>query len=494
MNMSDDHARRGVLGLFNSENRLFGIDANALAELAPIDELEPFLSNLPEVLGAITLRGKVIPVLDPKALCGMPPRQTAPRIAAVIWTDTSMAAIAVDEIVELHRYNSGELQKVEGKLGDPILRGQIPLEAGIANIIDIERVFRRHDLPRAKRPQRAKIRNDQGNLIPHLTFQSGGINYAVDVKCIFNTLHRRSVEDTNISSGPFIGNINYLQRRIPVVETNLVMNIRAARQNTLPEIVVLRMDENRLLGLAVDQILKIAYFEQSRLSPFQKHLRKSVPLIKATFNDRNLDASVLIIDVEEMKKTEFLDHLSNLSKEEKFEKIDEYAVSDLEGTAYSNVIQENVRNLVFFAGREFATPVHCILNIIDYPQGVIPWQAPVAGMIGLFPFEGTMVPLLDLAYHLGNHRSDDTSKKKVLITGSPDRKIGFLVDRITGLSTSNWRTNPDLVAPEPYEMVQIQEWPRSRIVSRLDLGKISRDLSEQFANPVDDVKYVTLNS
>jgi purine-binding chemotaxis protein CheW len=487
MSVVNDCARRGVLGLFKSENRLFGIDAKALVELTPIDKLQPLLSNLPEVLGSITLRGRVIPVLDPKALCGLPPRQVAPRIAAVIWNDTSMAAIAVDEIIELRHYSLDELQKIEGKARDPIICGQIPMEAGTANILDIDAVFDRYDLPRAQRPQRTHLRKDQGGLIPHLTFQSGGVEYAVNVKNIFNTVHRRSIEDVNIASGPFLGNISYLKRRIPVVETNVIMNICAPRQNLLPEIVVLSVDKKRLLGLAVDQILKISYFEKSGLSPLPDHLRSSVPFIESTFTGPKVDGNILVLDVGAIKKTPFINELADLSKEENSKTALEISVSESEKITFSNVIQESLRNLVFFAGREFATPVHSILNIIDSPQGVIPWQARVAGVIGLFPFEGAMVPLLDLAEHLGNLSSEDNTKKKVLITGNQARKIGFLVDQITGLSTSNWRTNPDLAAPEPYEMVQIQEWPKNRIVSRIDLCALSETLSEQFANPVDDV-------
>lgn len=487
MNVAEKCDGRGVLGLFGSAGRVFGIDTAALSELTPVGTLDPFLSNLPEVLGAITLRGNVIPVLDPVALCGLPARQTAPGIAAVVWNNTSMVALAIDEIVELRRYMDDDLQKVEGQIPHPVLRGHLPLKTGTANILDITRLFTRPDIPRTPRSQRTRVKKDQRGLIPHLTFQSGGITYAINVKNIFNTVPRRPIESTDIASGPFLGNITYLQRRIPVVDINMVMNMRALRHNTLPEIVVLRMDETRLLGLAVDQILKITYFEQSRLPPLQDHLRSSAPLIKATLTDARSDTYVLVLDADAIKAVPTLNDLSDLSCDDSLKPPIDLAIADRDGAIPSNVVQEQVRNLIFVADRELATPVHCILNIIDSPRVVIPWQTQVPGLIGLFSFEGVMVPLLDLAEHLGAGTPGDIRQKRVLITGEEDRKVGFLVDRITGISMSNWRTNPDITAPEAFEMIEIQEWPKNRILARIDLGAVSRTVSKQFVSePAED--------
>lgn len=469
-----------MLGLFGSEDRLFGVEAGALGELALIETLEPFLSPLPEVVGAITLRGNVIPVLDPVALCGLSPRRTVPGIAAVIWNDTGMVALAIDRIVELRRFHWDELQKIEGRTEHPVLRGHLTIPGGTANILDVGRLFDRAEIPRASRSQRNRFKKDQRGLIPHLTFQSGGINYAVDVKNIFNTVPRRPIENTDIASGPFLGNITYLQRRIPVVETNMVMNIQASRQNLLPEIVVLRMNDKRLLGLAVDQILQISYFEQSRLPPLQAHLRSSAPLIKSTLSDPDAGSNVLVLDADAIQTIPSLNELANLSAEDSVAPAGDPVLADREGSIPSNIIRERVRNLVFLAGREFAAPVHGIANIIGAPRDVIPWQTSVCGLIGLFSFEGTMVPLVDLACHLGEEATGDSHQKRVLMTGADDRKVGFLVDRISGLSLSVWRTRPDGNAPDDFDMTQIQEWPKDRIVARVDLNEISLSVSRQF--------------
>lgn len=482
MSVRQDRDEGGVLGLLRSSDRLFGIDTSALTELAPIGTLDPFLSGLPEVLGAITLRGTVIPVLDPVALCGLPPRNTPPRSAAVVWNETSMVALAIDDIVELRRYKPDELQKIESSSAHPVLQGHLPLAAGTANILDVDRLFGLPDIPRAPRSRRAWVKKDQRGLIPHLTFESGGITYAVDVKNIFNTVPRRPIENTDIASGPFLGNITYLQRRIPVVETNMVMKMDAPRHNTLPEIVVLRMDEKRLLGLAVDQILRIAYFEQTRLPPLQDHLRSSAPLIKATLSEATSDSPILVLDADAMKSVPALHELAELSRDTGASRPAGPAAVAEEGSVPANVIREQVRNLLFFTDREMATPVQAILNIIAAPRAVIPWQGQVRGVIGLFSFEGTMVPLLDLAAHLGAEASGDTRDKRVLITGDEDRKIGFLVNRVTGISTSNWRAKPEMQAPEAFDAIQIQEWPKNRIVARIDLGAVSRAVSAQFSH------------
>ena len=201
-----------ILGLLQSGDHIFGVDNATLAEVALVQKLEPFLSDRPEVLGAITLRGVTIPVLDPLALSGYAPRATCPKIAAVLQSDDSLFALAIDQVLDLHRFDPARLQTAKDVQQQPILEGYLPTEAGLVNVVDSALVFEAARLPRANRGARTRREKVDRSLTPHLTFESGGVIYAVDVKDIFNTVPSRQIDG---AIGTLLGVITYLDRRIP---------------------------------------------------------------------------------------------------------------------------------------------------------------------------------------------------------------------------------------------------------------------------------------
>ncbi|ARE42197.1 hypothetical protein RGUI_4056 [Rhodovulum sp. P5] len=90
-----------------------GVNIANLTEVQPIDGLSPLMVSHPAFLGAMRLRGRLIPVFDPRVLCGFPRTDTPPAIAAIMAHEERLVALAVDEITGLAKADEAALQRLE---------------------------------------------------------------------------------------------------------------------------------------------------------------------------------------------------------------------------------------------------------------------------------------------------------------------------------------------------------------------------------------------
>lgn len=468
-----------VLGLLRSENHLIGIPAKSLSELTRIVDLEPLLSSRPEVLGALTLRDSVIPVLDPLVLCGLPARGRKPEIAAVVHWNDKQVALACDQVEDLYHCQSDTLQNVLGDYTDPLMRGQLNTPSGVVTVFDVAALFNNADLPHAQKMQNAYGKQKNMGLTAHLLFRSGGVTFAVDVKNIFSTSPGAALTKLAVENDVFLGMIEYLNHKIAVANINAVLKMDTQFEQETPEIVILKMDEGALLGLAVDEIINISLFDLRQLAPLPDYIQKDAPLIKTTVTDPTQHQNVLVLDVEACQHHHALRELTKIAHPVQptnpdFEDATETS-KDLEYRT-SKIFKERVRNILFFAGIEIATPANSIVSVIKPPSKVIPWHSDVAGLRGLFAFQDELLPLVDLAAFRGEAPIHETDLSRVLVSEKDGRKVGFLVDRIGSISLSKrYIKNPD---DEP-DFVEIQEWPKDRMVCQIPLSTLAWSVSER---------------
>jgi chemotaxis signal transduction protein len=467
-----------TLGLFRSKDHLIGIPTKALSELMRIEELVRLPSERPEVLGAITLRNTILPVLDTLALFGLKAQTQKPGIAAVVSRGNSQIALAFDQVEDLYRYKTDALQTILGPTTNPLRSSQLNTPSGLVTVIDTNVLFDDAEIPRAVLERSSRTEKKDGGLTPHLIFRAGGVTYAVDVENIFSTSPGATLERPTVQDTVFLGMVTYLNHQIPVADINSVLKIDTRFEEVTPEIVILRLNEGKLLGLAVDEILNISHLDLPRLSLLPDFIQKGAPLIKTTLTDPTQTMNVLVLDVTACQNHDSLRDLTRMgtpppSLEPDFD-VQTQASKNFHKSA-SKVRAERVRNILFFAGTELATPAKSIMSVIKPPSKVIPWHSDVIGLRGLFTFQDEMLPLVDLAVYRGGEATQETQQSRVLVSEESGRKVGFLVDRIGSISLSKSYIENSDGAPD---FVEIQDWPKNRLVCQIPMKSLAWAVSE----------------
>jgi chemotaxis signal transduction protein len=121
-----------------------------------------------------------------------------------------------------------------------------------------------------------------------------------------------------------------------------------------------------------------------------------------------------------------------------------------------DVVRNVQRYIKFIAGTDLAAPMSQLSQIIELPRDLNPCPRHVPGLMGLFLSVGHMTPLVDMASYLGltnesAERAGGPSEQKLILTGVPGHRVGYLVQSIDGIGTSQWRSvdkrGQDLVRP-----------------------------------------------
>ena len=130
--------------------------------------------------------------------------------------EQNMVALAMDQVQELRRVASHKLQVVENTSEQDLVNVFFLTDKAQVNIFNVEALFAKTALPFANRRLKIKETQASRNVRPYLTFESGGVSYAIAVSDLFNTIPRRELESTNVASGAFLGKVTYHKRTIPV--------------------------------------------------------------------------------------------------------------------------------------------------------------------------------------------------------------------------------------------------------------------------------------
>lgn len=106
--LEEDGARLG-LAVVELGGECFGVELTAVQEFCDVIQLNPIPCCPPHILGAISLRGDLLTLIDPRAALNLPPAAAGGK-AVVGRIGEQAVGIAVDEVHDVVYLRSGELQ------------------------------------------------------------------------------------------------------------------------------------------------------------------------------------------------------------------------------------------------------------------------------------------------------------------------------------------------------------------------------------------------
>ena len=475
---ADAPSGKSVYGLMSLGDVTLGIDIRDLSEVCLVPSLEPLLTGNPGVLGAINLRGGMIPVLDPLRLCGMAGADRPPAAAAILTRDRRSVALGVEAITGLAEVAEEDLQTLFPTGAATAVGGFYDGAKPVATI-DVAAIFARADLPIAVAQRRGRTLSAvaTGQARSYLTFEAGGAVFALEAETVDGTVPRQEIDANSLASGPCLGSIHHHGRRIPVMDANAVLGLGRRDGRRVAEIVVMRYPGNRVLGLAVDVISRIQSIPKSELKPPAALLQRVCPFVTATAGDGG-GRQIYVLDQQRLSEDAQLVAMSEFSDPAKGGPVARGIATAEPGTTEptlaEGVVKERVRHLTFVAGAEYASPITQIVRILEPPAEVTPIAAP-GPVDGFFDVDGRVTPLVDLdrAFGAGD---DAPGRNRILLVGPPDAQVGFRVARVTGIEASTWRAPAPADDPVRGGLVHLAGQQGARVLPRLDLERLAGSL------------------
>ncbi|ETX15947.1 hypothetical protein OCH239_11890 [Roseivivax halodurans JCM 10272] len=458
-------------GLLDIGSSRVGVDLRFLTEVCMIDRLAPLMTAAPEVLGVIDLRGTIVPILDPNRLCGLDPSPKPPTIAALLESDGRTIGLGIDRVVGLTEPAAGGVQRLFRDQGDgAFVTGGFFRDGRLVSCIDPAPLFGRVDLPAAASSLRTKRQGIATDTQAYLTFRAGGATFGLEALKISGTVPRQRIPRDSLTTDICLGSIRQHGRRIPVMQASAILGLGRGAAPEAPEVVVVRFPDERLLGLAVDVICRIALIRSADLqSPGPAFEGSGAPLRSVLVEEGG--AQTFVLDHDALAASRDLAAMAALS--------DPTANADAgpggRGTGddkgkRADIIRDDARYMVFTARSRLATPIRQLVQILEPPRDVTPLSGP-AGLMGLFADGGRLVPLVCLARRLGFSAAGEADQRRVLLVGPPDRRVGFVVDRVDGIEASEWRADDKTGLMVEEGLVKLRNEPN--VLPRIDLEHLA---------------------
>ncbi|MEU8229676.1 chemotaxis protein CheW [Actinoplanes sp. NPDC048967] len=479
---------------------LFGVfRAGDIRVALPLDELRevivrpPRFSPLPAtaagLLGAVNLRHVVIPVLDLCRLAGHAQGNPDGKVIVIVVVDDRLFGLLADEIEGVTRVSSGALLETTVAGGGPALLSHTferPEDGEVVSLLDAGAITRLPGVPivRDTGPRGVAIgagrEHADASQRTVLLLGCGPIGLCIEVSHVHSVVPRLTVHASPLGGATCRGVVHLQDNAVPVVDPLRLFGLGSVPDDQNLRGLVLAMPRG-LVVLMVSDIADIITVPAGDVLPLP-----AVGMHKGGFLTGVLRTEQggqhLVLDGAALRADAELDALGSLGVPLKghSKQAPPATVSrpETESPDGRRVVPSVRKFLTYSVGREAATPLHQITEILPYPADIIPLDSGGA-LLGVFTHRRLSVPLLSLPTLLGLAGRPDPATARVLLVDTPGGElVGFVVPGLHAIEESVWEepARDDSGAPgavfQHGPLVKIGTDAAGRLLPHVDLKEL----------------------
>ena len=464
--------------------RLAGLDVAlplaALREVVPCPaELAGLPVHAPGLLGAMSVRALVLPVIDLRPEIGRPDDRCPDQVVVVVASGGQVLGLLADQVRGVTQVPSSALQPMTTEGGDLLFSHTFldPATGVVVSVLDAATVLRRPGVPTVADTAAAStaIGEAAGGLARRgagrkLTLVRCGPHLlALDVAQVHTTLPSAAARPSVLDGALCRGTTEFAEREVPVVDPLALLGLGRLDDGDSAAGLVLNLGHGYVV-LALTELLDIVELSAAEVLPLPSFAvrRPEVLAGMAELDGRGpclvLDGEALLGDVE----------LSSLAAVNTALDATPEAAADAPGGR-----TDGRACLRFTAGVDVAVALDQVEEILPFPSTVTDTDLG-DGLLGVVVHRSSAVPVLCLATLLGRTPGPVTAASCLLLVEVDGDRVAFAVDALRGIDPLTWED--DRVAAAPLDdlsrvlqrspLVQIGSEPR--LLPDLDLRGIVR--------------------
>lgn len=481
------------VGVFHLAGMQLALIQHHLKEVVQTGDLSALPTECPSIVGALSLRGLMVPVMDLRRLL-QPAAQHGPTpYVVVIEWEQRLLGLAADGVVGVYALTPEYLHRL-----GPALESSSVLEAGFerpdngsqVSLLSVPSLIRQPHLPMTWPAQQDSANDgltDQPQASagagpasmpteaaqPLMLFRCQGIPMAVGTEAIHTTVVNPELMDVRQASGPFMGMMRFNGHDVPAVHLGLLcgLSVQPGHQAQADQQAFLVPTSGGLVACLVDSITDVAAADSSRCVPLPRYSLTSSHLFMGTLPvealvvtqgqlGQNPIGFFMLLDAQALQTDPRLLDLTRLSK----------AGGHHQQATGPQATQPRDSGplLIYNLGIDVASPLPQIAEIL-------PWEAGSAvhgmGQGSLLMNRGRAIPVLDLAQLLGLPASDTQADSgQVLVMDDEGQWLGFKVPALVNIEHGR------LSSGQRDDRVVVGAAPTERVLRLVDLAKLTRSL------------------
>lgn len=482
-------------GVFTLGRMQLALPVESLKEVTPMGELSALPSEAACIIGAISLRGLMVPVLDLRRIIhhegGLPPNADV----IIMEHEGRLLGLAADGAVGVYALAESDVHPIGPRepLASVLMAGfERPDDASLVSVLSPVAIAHIPHVPLVRAPQDAQVSSDIGSRAGksalgqladprHLMLmRCSGIPVAMASQAVFTTLIQPQVQGAHMASGNFKGMMRFGEQDIPALDLAALCGF-APRDASQPPQAFLMQFAQGLVAFLVDEVVNVVVADGHQIAPvplfanlkpgrFAGALPAEAIAEDAVRSGPAMAGFHLILDDAHMLADPHLQDVAAMARQSTRQ---EEGLSTVARTAKSKGFREFGQMVSYHVGVDVASPIQQIAEILTWDA-----QAAIPGMNGssLLMSRGRPIPVYCLSALLGNARGAAAAQASgnVLVVEVSDQLVGFRVPHL--VSIGEGKTAPREASDLLPDVVLLGHGDDEKVLRLVDLQALARTL------------------
>jgi purine-binding chemotaxis protein CheW len=468
---AQDTSAKRAFGLIRIGTLVVALPVEAVREVIPCPQtLDPFPRARRDLLGAVKLRGAVIPVFDLSEVLGADAASRGERDIVVLRTGSRLLGLVISGVVDVVDVDPADLRGVATAGAGPNALTTHTFQHGdsVVAVLDEARIVSMPDIPTVAEVVEQTNRNALGTDTPVLLMRCGKVNFGVPASMVAATTARQTIAPSPLSSRLCLGVVVHHGMEVPVVDICDMLGVASENYAGEAGVVVLRFPEGRMLGIACNDVTDIARPTKGQIARMPPGTISHVELFEGVLPSRG-GRPYLVFAADKLAAHPPLALLATFSQ---------MRAAHEQTRAARGAASGLEPYLLYLADGEQATALSQIAEILPYPDEIMPLDVSRAGSIGLFQHRDLVIPLYCLGTVTRGRVQLDPRTARVLIVNSGGRCGGFAVEGLCAIehgrpaSRSERATSATFMGALQTGTVEMQINGQARLIAKVDLFEL----------------------
>lgn len=471
-----------VYGVLQLGTAQVALSLDALREVLPCPaQFSGLPASTPGLLGAMAVRGKVVPVLDLRVPLGLPAPREPGQVIVMLRHGGRLLGLLADGVRGLTKLAPGALHAM-GCDGAGLLfcgsfeRGE---DASVVSVLDPAALMRLPGLPLLRDDAPGEGAGRAGAATPRralMLVRCGAAGLALDVTTIHATLPRVTLHASSLDGRTCRGVIDHAGQRLPAVDPLALMGLGALPAGEPCEALLLRFDTG-LVALLVSQVIDIVRVPETDLLPLAPLAVRRPSMFRAALKVPGHGEQLVLCSDALRREPELLSFATLNTRQPG-------AAAEAGDPATVAAGRRGHAVITYDIGAEVATRLIQVSEVLPLPTDCIRAASAHPAVTGMFTYRGQAITLVCLSTLLGTGATPDAAHARVMIVSQDCGHFGFIVPRLCHIENTVWEqpkgardaaaNGPQALGP--HAVVELGQGTQRRTLHLIDLRALARSL------------------
>jgi purine-binding chemotaxis protein CheW len=448
-----------IYGILTVGEAQVALPLESLREVIPCPaQLITLPLSAPGLLGAVDLRGQVIPVLDLRVVLGMPAERSPEQVVVVVIHDGGVLGLLAAEVRGVTSTATEDLHEMTA-IGSVELLFSHSFErredASVVSVLDVGAICRLPGTPMIRETVAAE--DDPGGPSGSTTeatrslllMRCGEVGLGIEIEYVHATLPHLDVHPSPLQHGVCQGVVDYDDAQVPVIDPLQLMGMGELPPDRSQGL-VLRFEAG-LVVLLLSEVIEIVQMPADELLALPPFVVRRPEFFRGVVHSPGL-GDFLMLSSAALMGSEELRTLSTLNLRPEADANTRARSDDSQDWASSTTTDSGTAGglyLTFSVAGDVAGPLEQIVEILPYPKDHASLGDPDGLVVGMLAHRDSIVPLVCLATLMGRDERPDPERSCVLLVQAGPGPVGLVVRSLGAIEHSVWEELEDDVSSQP---------------------------------------------